>query len=199
MRALLRGRRWWSVALVVLLALPLAAAADPRGETSHRRAVIQTSQGSFTVELFDDRAPRAVENFVGLAEAGRYDRTLIHRAVEGLLVHGGDPTGRGYGGRSLWGEPFANEIDPTLRFDRAGRLALANLGRPETNGSQFFVTVAPASWLDGDYTIFGQVVEGQDVVDRISRVEVRGGSHRPVEDVLVLGVEISPAERSSQP
>lgn len=182
----LNSSRWpTAVSLGLLLATSVLAA----DSAPHPRAVIQTSQGSFTVELYEERAPRAVENFLGLARQGFYDRTLVHRAVEGLLIQAGDPTGQGYGGESVWGLPFENEIDPSLHFDGPGRLAMANRGRPSTNSSQFFVTVQPAPWFDGDYTIFGQVVSGMDVVRGISEVEVRGADHRPVDDVLLLTVE----------
>lgn len=189
----------WFVLLVLGLVLSAShAVADPN---SRPRAVVQTSQGSFTVELYAERAPRAVENFLGLARQGSYDRTLVHRAVEGFLIQGGDPTGQGYGGESVWGLPFENEIDDTLQFDEPGRLAMANRGRPDTNASQFFVTVKAAPWLDGDYTIFGQVVAGMDVVRAISETEVRGARHRPVDDVLLLTVEIEAPSvgKSSQP
>ncbi len=158
-----------------------------------------TSEGSFTVRLFDDRAPKAVANFVGLAEGTKdpatgkpgqckpfYDGLTFHRVIDGFMIQGGDPHGDGRGGP---GYTFADEFDPTLKFDRAGVLAMANRG-PNTNGSQFFITLAPTEWLTGKHTIFGEVVEGLDVVQRIGRVKT-GPGDKPVVPVVVQAVKIS--------
>ena len=116
--------------------------------------------GEFTVELFADKAPLTVNNFVFLARDGYYDGTTFHRVLEGFMAQGGDPTGTGGGGP---GYRFEDEINDDLKFDKEGILAMANSG-PNTNGSQFFITYAPTPWLDGLHTIFGQVIEGMDVV-----------------------------------
>ncbi|MDL1912749.1 peptidylprolyl isomerase [Chloroflexi bacterium CFX6] len=120
--------------------------------------------GEFIVELFADKAPLTVNNFVFLARDGYYDGTTFHRVLEGFMAQGGDPTGTGGGGP---GYRFEDEIGDDLKFDKEGVLAMANSG-PNTNGSQFFVTYAPTPWLDGLHTIFGQVVEGMDVVKGIT-------------------------------
>lgn len=120
--------------------------------------------GTFVVELYPDKAPLTVNNFVFLAREGFYDGVTFHRVLDGFMAQGGDPTGTGMGGP---GYQFANE-DSDLRFDKAGVVAMANAGR-DTKGSQFFITFAPAPQLDGGYTIFGQVVEGMDVVNGITR------------------------------
>jgi peptidylprolyl isomerase len=120
--------------------------------------------GTFVAELYADRAPITVNSFVFLAREGFYDGVTFHRVLEGFMAQGGDPTGTGGGGP---GYQFVNE-DSDLRFDKAGVLAMANAGR-DTNGSQFFITFVPTPQLDGGYTIFGQVIEGMDVVDGITR------------------------------
>ena len=120
--------------------------------------------GEFTVQLFPDKAPKTVNSFVFLAKDKFYDGTTFHRVLEGFMAQGGDPTGTGGGGP---GYEFENE-DSDLKFDKAGVMAMANAGR-DTNGSQFFITFGPASFLDGGYTIFGQVIEGMDVVNNITR------------------------------
>lgn len=123
--------------------------------------------GEFVIEFFDDQAPVTVNNFVTLARAGYYDGTTFHRVIDGFMAQGGDPTGTGTGGP---GYSFEDEIDPNLVFDRAGLLAMANAG-PNTNGSQFFITYGPTPHLNGLHTIFGEVIEGMDVVNGITRRE----------------------------
>jgi peptidyl-prolyl cis-trans isomerase A (cyclophilin A) len=167
-------------------------------------ATLRTNQGTIVIRLFPDHAPKTVRNFVELAEGGRewtdpstgqvttsklYDGTIFHRVIPDFMIQGGDPLGTGRGGP---GYKFADEIHPDLRFDRPYLLAMANAG-PGTNGSQFFVTVAPTPWLNGKHTIFGEVVQGADVVDLISRLK-SGSQDRPVEDVVVESVTI---ERSA--
>ena len=167
-------------------------------------ATLRTNQGTIVIRLFPDHAPKTVRNFVELAEGGRqwtdpgtgqattqklYDGTIFHRVIPDFMIQGGDPLGSGRGGP---GYKFADEIHPDLRFDRPYLLAMANAG-PGTNGSQFFITVAPTPWLNGKHTIFGEVVQGADVVDLISRVKT-GAQDRPVEDVTVDSVTI---ERSA--
>jgi peptidyl-prolyl cis-trans isomerase A (cyclophilin A) len=163
-------------------------------------ATLQTSQGTVIVRLFPDHAPKTVRNFVELAEGARqwtdprtgrdttaklYDGTVFHRVIPDFMIQGGDPLGSGRGGP---GYKFADEIHPDLVFDRPHLLAMANAG-PGTNGSQFFITVVPTPWLNGKHTIFGEVIEGADVVDRISRVKT-GSQDRPVEDVTVESVTV---------
>jgi len=164
-------------------------------------ATFVTNQGSFTVRLMPDHAPKTVANFVDLASGGRewtdprdgsakteplYDGTVFHRVIDGFMIQGGDPEGTGRGGPGYTFEDETPGDGP--RFDRAGLLAMANAG-PNTNGSQFFVTVAPTPWLDGRHTIFGEVTDGYDVVERISKVST-GAQDRPREDVTVERVEI---------
>ena len=167
-------------------------------------ATLQTNQGRIVLRLFPDHAPKTVRNFVELAEGGRewtdpatgrptttklYDGTVFHRVIPDFMIQGGDPLGTGRGGP---GYKFADEIHPDLRFDRPYLLAMANAG-PGTNGSQFFITVAPTPWLNGKHTIFGEVIEGADVVDRISRLKT-GSQDRPAEDVTVESVTVERTE-----
>jgi peptidyl-prolyl cis-trans isomerase A (cyclophilin A) len=167
-------------------------------------ATLRTNQGAVVIRLFPDHAPKTVRNFVELAEGGRewtdpntgqtttqklYDGTIFHRVIPDFMIQGGDPLGSGRGGP---GYKFGDEIHPDLRFDRPYLLAMANAG-PGTNGSQFFITVAPTPWLNGKHTIFGEVVQGADVIDVISRLKT-GSQDRPVEDVTVDSVTI---ERSA--
>jgi cyclophilin family peptidyl-prolyl cis-trans isomerase len=128
-------------------------------------ATFKTERGDIKVQLFADRAPVTVNNFVFLAREGYYNNTTFHRVIDGFMAQGGDPTATGAGGP---GYEFADEFYPGLSFDRAGLLAMANRG-PATNGSQFFITFAPTDWLNNLHTIFGEVVEGKEVLDRLTR------------------------------
>jgi peptidyl-prolyl cis-trans isomerase A (cyclophilin A) len=163
-------------------------------------ATLTTTQGTITVRLFPDHAPKTVRNFVELAEGGRewldprtgartkdklYDGTIFHRVITGFMIQGGDPLGTGTGGP---GYKFADEIHPDLRFDRPYLLAMANAG-PGTNGSQFFITTGVTTWLNGKHTIFGEVIGGADVVEKISRVQTVPGD-RPATDVVLQSVTI---------
>jgi peptidyl-prolyl cis-trans isomerase A (cyclophilin A) len=163
-------------------------------------ATLTTTQGPITVQLFPDHAPKTVRNFTDLAEGARewtdpktrsvtsaklYDGTIFHRVIPDFMIQGGDPLGTGTGGP---GYKFGDEIHPDLRFDRPYLLAMANAG-PGTNGSQFFITVGPTPWLNGKHTIFGEVTDGKDVVDTISRLKT-GPGDRPVEDVVIESVTI---------
>jgi len=147
--------------------------------------VLQTTQGDIVLRLDPKAAPMAVENFVTLAKKGYYDGTIFHRVIKGFMIQGGDPTGTGMGGESIWGRGFKNEYAPNLVFDRPYLLAMANRMRPNTNGSQFFITVAPVPQLNGGYTIFGEVVEGKETVDKINRTPT-GPGDRPLKEQKIL-------------
>ncbi|WP_329248956.1 peptidylprolyl isomerase [Actinoallomurus sp. NBC_01490] len=163
-------------------------------------ATLRTTMGTIVLRLFPDRAPKTVQNFVGLAEGtiewtdprtGRrtsdplYNGTIFHRVIDKFMLQGGDPLGNGRGGP---GYEFEDEVHADLRFDRPHLLAMANAG-PGTNGSQFFITVVPTPHLNGRHTIFGEVIEGADVVDAIAKTET-DRSDRPVKDVVVESVTI---------
>jgi cyclophilin family peptidyl-prolyl cis-trans isomerase len=151
-------------------------------------AVIETSMGTITCKLFPDKAPKACENFILLAGKGYYNGIIFHRVIENFMIQGGDPTGTGRGGTSAWGTAFEDEFNPALVHDRAGILSMANAG-PNTNGSQFFITLAPTPWLDNRHTIFGEVVGGMDVVQKIGAVK-KGAGDKPVVDVVMKRVSI---------
>ena len=130
-------------------------------------AAIDTNKGRIVVELFRDSAPRTVNNFVFLARNRYYDGIVFHRVLEDFMAQTGDPTGTGSGGP---GYEFGDEFDPQRRHDGKGVLSMANAG-PGTNGSQFFITFIPTPWLDGKHTVFGRVIEGEDVLDKIQRID----------------------------
>jgi peptidyl-prolyl cis-trans isomerase A (cyclophilin A) len=163
-------------------------------------ATFSTSEGDFKVRLLDDKAPNTVANFTGLAEGTKewtdpktrqkvkrpfYDGLIFHRVIDGFMLQGGCPMGNGMGGP---GYQFADEFGPGLRHDRPGMLSMANSG-PNTNGSQFFVTLVPTPWLDNKHAIFGEVVEGIDVVQKIGKTQT-GPNDRPARDIRIDAVKI---------
>ena len=180
-------------------------------------AVMHTSMGDITIKLFPKQAPKTVENFTTHAKNGYYNGLIFHRVIKDFMIQGGDPTGTGMGGESIWGRSFKDEFTPELHNLR-GALCMANAG-PNTNGSQFFIvqakdvpdylvdqmkempdafssdiidaytTLGGTPWLDFRHTVFGQVVNGMDVVDAIANVEV-GGADKPINDVTILGIDI---------
>ncbi|MFD3386907.1 peptidylprolyl isomerase [Ligilactobacillus salivarius] len=179
------------------------------------KATIKTNHGEIVIQLFPEQAPKTVENFVGLAKKGYYDGVIFHRVINDFMIQGGDPTGTGMGGESIWGAPFEDEFSNEL-FNIRGALSMANAG-PATNGSQFFIVQnqnVPAQmagqmeaagypkeiiaayenggtpWLDHRHTVFGQVTSGMDVVDEIATVE-RDMADKPKEDVVIETVEIA--------
>jgi cyclophilin family peptidyl-prolyl cis-trans isomerase len=153
------------------------------------RAMLETSCGTIELELFADRTPVTVNSFVFLARERFYDGLIFHRVILGFMNQSGDPKGNGTGGP---GYQFKDEIVKELKFNRPGLLAMANSG-PDTNGSQFFITVAPATHLDGKHTIFGRVVEGMDVVQEINALAPEG-AQRPTETVFIERVRIIEGE-----
>ncbi len=182
-------------------------------------ATIKTNMGDITVEFYPEHAPLAVENFLTHAENDYYDGIIFHRVIEDFMIQGGDPLGEGYGGESIWGQPFDNEVTDEVRHFR-GALSMANSG-PNTNGSQFFIVSAKtvdegfrqamedALWsdevidayfelggtphLDGQHTVFGQVTEGMDIVEAIEAVETDSGD-KPVEPVVIEDIVVTRAE-----
>jgi cyclophilin family peptidyl-prolyl cis-trans isomerase len=156
-------------------------------------AVFSTNMGSFEIELYSDKTPRTVENFTGLVEKGYYNGIIFHRVIDGFMIQGGDPTGTGRGGQSLWGKPFKDEFDASLRHDSPGVLSMANAG-PNTNGSQFFITLAATPWLDGKHSVFGKVIQGFDVVAEIGKVRTVAND-KPAKDVVIEEVRIEKRAR----
>jgi len=178
------------------------------------KATIKTNYGDIKVQLFAEQAPKSVENFVGLAKKGYYDGIIFHRVIPDFMIQGGDPTGTGAGGESLWGHEFEDEFSPEV-FNLRGALSMANAG-PNTNGSQFFIVQKPqldsgmadqmtqagypeeivtaygnggTPWLDFRHTVFGAVSDGMDIVDDIAKVKT-GVADKPVKDVVIETITI---------
>jgi cyclophilin family peptidyl-prolyl cis-trans isomerase len=189
---------------ILIFALLLAAPAAAQERATLRPgayARFETSMGNFTVELFARQAPKTVENFIGLVEGTKewkdargqiqkgkryYDGIVFHRVIDGFMIQGGDPSGTGTGGP---GYTFADEFSRELRHNKAGILSMANRG-PNTNGSQFFITLGPTPHLDNVHSIFGQVIEGMDVVQKIGKVPVTPGNNKPVTPVVMRKITI---------
>ena len=169
-------------ALIALLSVFAVA------KNGNPEVVLHTNRGDIVLELFPKAAPLAVENFIKLSKKGYYNGTVFHRVIKGFMIQGGDPTGTGRGGQSIWGKEFKNEYAPNLVFDKPYLLAMANRG-PNTNGSQFFITVAPTPWLNGGYTIFGKVIKGKGVVDKINSTATNGRD-KPLKSQKILSVEV---------
>lgn len=144
----------------------------------------ETSMGPITIELYKKHSPKSCRNFVELARRNYYNGTIFHRVIKEFMVQGGDPTGTGRGGESIYGAKFEDEITQELKHTGAGILSMANSG-PNTNGSQFFITLAPTPWLDGKHTIFGRVKHGMEVVKRMGNVQT-DKHDRPVQEVKVI-------------
>ena len=180
-------------------------------------ATIKTTMGDIKVRFFPEKAPKAVENFITHAKNGYYDNVTFHRVIKDFMIQTGDPTGTGYGGESIWGEDFANEVNLDL-FHFYGAVSMANTGAPVSNSSQFFIVqnstveedilkqmeaagwpkeavetyrkVGGTYWLDTKHTVFAQVIEGMDVVEAIANVDVNANS-KPRVDVLILTIEVA--------
>lgn len=169
------------------------------GKDSVTVAVIKTNMGTIEILLLDKHVPKTVENFVGLAEKGYYNGIIFHRVIENFMIQGGDPTGTGRGGESFWGKAFEDEFNMDLKHETPGVLSMANAG-PNTNGSQFFITLVPTPWLDGKHSIFGHVINGMDVVQAIGKVATSQPYNKPLKDVVMESVTIekrAPEKQSS--
>ena len=160
-------------------------------EASNPIATLETTKGNIKIELRADLAPKTVENFVTHSKNGYYNGLTFHRVIKDFMIQGGDPTGTGAGGDSIWGKPFEDEFAPNAVFDKAGILAMANRG-PNTNGSQFFITTVVTYHLNGRHTIFGYVKEGFDIVKKIQNVPTtsRYEGNKPLEDVKIISIKI---------
>jgi peptidylprolyl isomerase len=158
-------------------------------EMDNEIVVLETNQGTIELKLMPEIAPKACENFVELTVKGYYDGVVFHRVIKNFMIQGGDPTGTGMGGESIWGKNFEDEVNPDVVFDRPGILAMANAG-PNTNGSQFFITTAKAPWLNRKHTIFGEVISGYDVVEKIESTAT-GANDRPIQKQKIIRAYLS--------
>jgi peptidyl-prolyl cis-trans isomerase A (cyclophilin A) len=200
-----------TLALVGLLTVTLAAQTQPASQPASTEkparapglyATFQTTMGVIVAQLFEHEAPITVRNFIALQKGRKpwkdqqtgqmvrrplYTGTIFHRVIPNFMIQGGDPAGNGMGNP---GFTIQDEFNLNLKFDRVGRLAMANVGQPNTGGCQFFITVAQTTWLNGKHTIFGQVVEGQNVVDAISKVKARspGAEDRPITPIRITAL-----------
>jgi peptidylprolyl isomerase len=165
------------ILLVLFSLLTFSYAAD-------KEVVFETTSGEIVFQLYPEVAPKAVKNFVGLVEKGYYDGIIFHRVIKNFMIQGGDPTGTGRGGESLWGNAFEDEFKPGIVFDKKGILAMANSGK-NTNGSQFFITTVKTPWLNGRHTIFGEVSHGYETIEKIENVQV-GAGDKPIVTQTIL-------------
>ena len=178
---------------LLILALSFTAFAGGLSDNLTKKApqstnpivVFETTQGDITLELFPRIAPKAVENFMTHVKEGYYNGIIFHRVIKGFMIQGGDPTGTGRGGESIWHKPFADEFAPNVTFNRKGILAMANAG-PRTNGSQFFITTVPTPHLNGRHTIFGEVKSGYSNVRKLENVPVSRRGNRPVNEQKII-------------
>ena len=155
------------------------------GENLSKVAVIETNMGTMEIELFEAKAPETVKNFVKLIEEGFYDGVIFHRIISGFMIQGGDPTGTGMGGP---GYKIDDEFHPDLKHDSKGILSMANAG-PNTGGSQFFITLAPTPHLDNRHAVFGKLIKGEEILDKIGAVDT-GPNDKPINEVKMIKVTI---------
>ena len=197
-------RRMMSCCGLLVLALCLVVGATSSTEAKLKPGVyakFTTTEGNFTIRLFEAEAPKTVASFIGLAEGTRewtdprtgqkvkkpyYNGIIFHRVIAGFMIQGGDPLGQGTGGP---GFTIEDEFNPKVKHDKAGILSMANTGRPNSGGGQFFITLAPTPWLDGKHTVFGEVVEGIDVITKIGATKTLPGD-RPAKDIVMQTVVI---------
>ncbi len=184
-------KRNLKIGLILFLALIFIAITAifmlNRGEKqmANPTAIIETNLGVMEFELFMDKTPITADNFIKLADEGFYDGIIFHRIIKDFMVQGGDPDGTGTGGP---GYTIEDEFHPSLKHDKKGLLSMANSG-PDTGGSQFFITLVPTPWLDGKHAIFGRIIKGEDILDKIGNAKT-GPGDRPKEEIVMKSVKI---------
>ena len=157
--------------------------------------IMETTQGNIEIELKPDVAPKACENMIKLAKKGYYDGVVFHRVIRDFMIQGGDPTATGMGGESAFGAPFEDEVSSQVKFEKKGLLAMANAG-PKTNGSQFFITTKATPWLQGKHTIFGEVISGYEVVEKIEATPT-GALDKPVNAQVIKRMYLKGSTKAS--
>ena len=177
-----------SIALLYSVSMSLKTIQAEETAMTNPVVILETNQGNIEIKLFPKIAPKTCENFLGLVQKGYYNGLIFHRVIKSFMIQGGDPTGTGMGGESIWGSNFQDEFSSEIQFDRPGLLAMANAG-PNTNGSQFFITTIPTPWLNMKHTIFGEVINGYDVVQKIENVSV-GVNDKPVENQTITKASV---------
>ncbi len=177
--------------LLLTLFLLFSTSAMAAQSSAHPVVILETTQGTIEIELYEDIAPMAVENFTTHVKNGYYNGIAFHRIIKDFMIQGGDPTETGRGGESIWKKPFKDEFKPNVVFDKVGILAMANAG-PMTNGSQFFITTAKTPWLNGNHTIIGQVSKGLENVNKLNMIPTSGrsGADRPVQRQEIIKASI---------
>ncbi len=183
-------KMFFSVLLTLCAAFNITSlqAEEEKMQNQRPTVEVETNFGTFEVALRPDIAPKATENFIKHAEEGYYNGVIFHRVIKGFMIQGGDPTGTGRGGKSIWGTPFEDEVTDSAKFDKVGILAMANAG-PKSNGSQFFITTAATPWLNKKHTIFGEVVKGYDVIQKIEGTKT-GPGDKPAADVKIIKMTV---------
>jgi peptidylprolyl isomerase len=172
------------ILFLLFFIMGMAREIDKSGASGEKIVVLETNQGSIEIKLMPGVAPKTCENFAGLAEKGYYDGIIFHRVIKNFMIQGGDPTGTGTSGTSIWGKPFEDEVNASVQFDRPGLVAMANSG-PNTNGSQFFIATVSTPWLNMKHTIFGEVISGYDVVQKIEDVTT-DSRDKPLADQKII-------------
>lgn len=167
----------------------IAATDTPVQQRVWEYATIHTTMGDIHCKLFSKECPKSVENFCVHCKNGYYNGHIFHRVIKQFMVQTGDPTGTGTGGESIWGGEFEDEFHPDLKHDKPYTLSMANAG-PNTNGSQFFITVVPTEWLDNKHTVFGRVIRGMETVQNISNVKTHPKTDKPYDDISIINISL---------
>lgn len=178
--------------LMLIFSLILLSTSSTNAAKMEGTVFLLTNEGTIELKLYPDVAPKTCENFLGLIKKGYYNGLIFHRVIPGFMIQGGDPTGTGRGGESIWGGKFEDEFSKKVQFNKPGILAMANAG-PGTNGSQFFITAAKTPHLDGRHTIFGEVVSGMEVVEKIINAP-RDPDNRPLEEQKIIKAYLPDSE-----
>ena len=176
-------RNWIFRFTALFTTLFMIGHAEESMSQEQKTVIFETNVGTIELKLYPDAAPKTCENFMKLVEKHYYDGLVFHRVIKSFMIQGGDPTGTGAGGESIWGKPFADECTTKLKFDKPGLLAMANRG-PNTNGSQFFITTVATPWLNMKHTIFGEVTKGYEIVQKIEQSKTF--QDRPVDQIKIV-------------